>query len=257
MRLKLSIHHRYNSVLPLNYQYFLSAFIYRTLARSAPEFAEWLHQKGFEQDGRHYKLFTFGKIEPQHYRIDPERKILQLSCEQSQLTLSFWVSEAMQHFVSGLFQDQTFYIGDAIIGTEFQVAQIQVLPRPDFQPTMRWQLASPACISYQQAGRKHAQYLPPDHPEYSRLLHQHLLRKVASMHPDVPDDLSEAAFQFQPFGKSRSKLMHIKDGIKVRGFEYAFEMTAPPLLQEAAYFAGLGEKNAQGFGLIQSPSSQQ
>jgi CRISPR-associated endoribonuclease Cas6 len=157
----------------------------------------------------------------------------------------------MQHFVSGLFQDQTFYIGDTIIGTEFQVAQIQVLPRPDFQSTMRWQLASPACISYQEAGRRHAQYLSPEHPEYPRLLQQNILRKVASMHPDLAADLSGAAFQFQPFGKSRSKLIHIKDNIKVRGFEYAFELTAPPLLQEAAYFAGLGEKNAQGFGLIQ------
>jgi CRISPR-associated endoribonuclease Cas6 len=116
---------------------------------------------------------------------------------------------------------------------------------------MSWQLVSPACISYQLPDDRHAQYLAPDHPEYTRLLHQHLLRKVASMHVDLPAEVSAADFQFQPFGKSRSKLIHIKDNIKVRGFEYAFELAAHPLLQEAAYFAGLGEKNAQGFGLIE------
>lgn len=250
MRLRLSLQHSGNSLLPLNYQHFLSAFIYKALARSAPEFAAWLHQQGFEKAGKHYKLFTFGKIEPQRYHIDPQRKIMQLQSDQSELVLSFWLSEAMQHFVSGLFQDQSFYIGDQIIGTNFRVAQIQVLPRPAFQSTMRWQLRSPACISYQQENQRHAQYLPPEHPEYTRLLQQHLMRKVASMHDDLPDDLSEAAFHFQPFGKSRSKLIHIKQGIQVRGYEYSCELTAHPLLQEAAYFAGLGEKNAQGFGLI-------
>lgn len=250
MRLQLKLSHPPNSLIPLNYPPFVSAFIYKTLGRSAPEFAHWLHQKGFEQDGRHYKLFTFGKIDPQRYRIDTDRSIMQLQCEESQLMLSFWVSETMQHFVKGLFQDQAFYIGDPMVGTKFHVKQIQVLPRPDFPSTIRWQLSSPACISYQQEGRKHAQYLAPDHPAYTRLLQQNLLRKVASMYPDLTENLSVPAFQFQPAGKSRSKLIHIKNGIKIRGYEYAFEMTAPSLLQEAAYFAGVGEKNAQGFGLI-------
>ena len=43
--LNLSLTDRNRNVLPINYQYELSAWIYRVIHQSNPVFAEWLHNR--------------------------------------------------------------------------------------------------------------------------------------------------------------------------------------------------------------------
>lgn len=248
MRLQLKLRHPHNSLLPLNYQHYISAFIYKMLAQSAPEFTTWLHNQGFEKDGKHYKLFTFGRLRPQKYQIDAQRQLLQLQAENSNLTISFYVDDALQHFVQGLFQAQTFYLGDAFIGTDFEVEQINILPTPNFTDHMSWKVLSPMCISQKEKAARYAQYLAPDHPNYGALLWGNLLRKTKSVLSET-DDLANTEFKFELLGDYRSKLIQIKNS-KIRAFEFDFQLSADPVLQKMGYYAGFGEKNAQGFGLV-------
>ena len=47
--------------LPINYQYELSAWIYKVLNDGDPIFSEWLHFKGYKSKNKPFKLFTFSK----------------------------------------------------------------------------------------------------------------------------------------------------------------------------------------------------
>ena len=58
MRLKLTLQHRPNQVLPINYQYLISSWVYRTLESANAEFATQLHEYGYDFRGKQYKLFT-------------------------------------------------------------------------------------------------------------------------------------------------------------------------------------------------------
>ena len=49
-------------LIPINYQYMLSAWIYKVLNTGNPEIASWLHQQGFKADNKHFRLFTFSKL---------------------------------------------------------------------------------------------------------------------------------------------------------------------------------------------------
>ena len=46
-------------VLPINYQYPLSAAIYRIISKGDKEYANLLHEKGY---GKGFKLFTFSQL---------------------------------------------------------------------------------------------------------------------------------------------------------------------------------------------------
>ena len=49
--LNLSLVDRNRNVLPDNYQYELSSWIYKVINHSDPAFAEWLHNRGFSNVG--------------------------------------------------------------------------------------------------------------------------------------------------------------------------------------------------------------
>ena len=111
MRLKLQLQTQKGNILPFNYEYAVSAWIYKVLSKADPTFATWLHDQGYNEKGNHrkFKLFTFSKIRPSSFRIIP-RKGLLLENEQAELTLSFLKDKAMQDFVVGLFQSQQLQI---------------------------------------------------------------------------------------------------------------------------------------------------
>lgn len=48
-----------NAVIPINYQYPLSAAIYKILQKGDSEYAQFLHEEGY---GKGYKFFTFSDL---------------------------------------------------------------------------------------------------------------------------------------------------------------------------------------------------
>jgi CRISPR-associated endoribonuclease Cas6 len=62
-----------NNIVPINYQYELSAWIYKTLNSGNSEFADWLHNHGYSTGKKIFKLFAFSKIKPGKYKIVKDR----------------------------------------------------------------------------------------------------------------------------------------------------------------------------------------
>ncbi len=61
-------------VLPMNYQYPVSAWIYKVLARGDNQFSEFLHEQGFcMENQKTFKLFTFSNF---MFPTDKARQIL-------------------------------------------------------------------------------------------------------------------------------------------------------------------------------------
>lgn len=59
MRIKLTIDHLPHQKLPINYQYLISSWIYAVLYASDGEFATWLHEHGYELNGKKDFLHSF------------------------------------------------------------------------------------------------------------------------------------------------------------------------------------------------------
>lgn len=98
MRFKITISPIVSSskTIPLNYQYPLSAAIYRIISKGDEEYASFLHEKGY---GKGYKFFTFSDLKFKYKREDDRMLLLDPKVE---FTVSFHLPEASRTFVEGL-----------------------------------------------------------------------------------------------------------------------------------------------------------
>jgi CRISPR-associated endoribonuclease Cas6 len=255
MRFRLTFAYPVHAALPINYNYAIAAWIYSVLEESDPQFAEWLHSKGYSSStGKRFRLFTFGTIEGKPFEINRHSQQIIFHTNRVFLDISFYLPSAFEHFISGIFQSQTCeiraYGAPPLI---MQVEQVTALPKPDFQETMTYRTLTPICVSRHNEGERYAQYLNPNDPEYTTRLVQNLLHKYESAHLDLPKPVLHF-IDLDVLTEPYSKLITIKGGkeseTKIRGYLFEFRIKMPVELHEVAYYAGFGERNSMGMGLV-------
>ncbi len=259
MRLKLKLEvDKTHNLLPLNYQYPISAWIYNVLGRADPKYADWLHIHGHKIDNKHFKLFTFSQLFPGKYeRLNDRLKILNT---ESFLYISFHIDKSLENFIIGLFQNQEIHIADQKSKAIFNIRTIEILPVPELSKDTLFGCLSPICLSktviYNH--KKSSQYLSPHDPEYQDYFFNNLVFKYLAAHPD--DGKMKEKFKYDKLigieflSTPQSRLITIKEGreeeTKIRGFSFQFRIQAPEKLIQFGYEAGLGEKNSLGFGCV-------
>lgn len=124
MRFLLSLYtNDYQPVIPLNYQYPLSAAIYKIIQRADASFSTFLHNTGYGQ-GKSFKLFTFSDIHTP-FKINGDR--MQMLNNKAQLTVCFHVTQAAENFIKGLFMQQQLGIADKKSKALFTVQQVEAV----------------------------------------------------------------------------------------------------------------------------------
>ena len=254
-KLTLNLSDRHYRVLPLNYQYELSAWVYKVLNRGDASFSAWLHNQGYLVKGRPYKLFTFSRLQVAQFKIKQDR--LQILSDSAALLLSFYTPISAETFIAGLFRQQQFTLGDTQSQVKFAVTTISAEPAPVFANQARFRLLSPVCVStvHLAQGKSRPFYLSPADADYERIFRENLRHKYtagALLEPAAQPEITLAGVQLKITTEPVSKLITIKAGTpqqtKVRGYLFDFELQAPQELLEAGYYAGFGEKNSLGFG---------
>lgn len=260
MRFKLTfkITDASNNLLPANYQYPLSAWIYKTIHEGDHAFARFLHETGFTVGGAAYKFFTFSRLQFPNHGFAMQGDRMRLTTNKVELEVRFLAPEALRHFISGLFSQQQLRIGDKKSSVGFKVEQVEALPLPDFKTTMVYRTLSPLLVSYKAENERNAHYYEPSEKDYDELFLNNLQRKTlaAISHGLVkifaPDEITPA-FKLLD-SKPKSNKLTIKadtpSETQIRAFLYNFELTAPLLWHQIGYLGGFGEKNSLGLGCV-------
>lgn len=238
-------------MLPVDYQHYIGAWIYKVIAQADAGFASFLHSQGYSFGNKTFKLFCYSPLDFGRAKLWKEKSLFELNAETAQLQVSFYLPDAAERFIIGLFNNQEVFIGDRFNGIDFTVAQIERLPDPAISETMSYRARSAVVVSIMPENGKYAKYLSPEDENYSDLLKNNLLQKaeVIKTSLELPSDFS---FKFTLQSKAKSKLISIKaytpQESKIRGFIYDFTLTAPPEIHKLVQNTGLGEKNSTGFG---------
>jgi CRISPR-associated endoribonuclease Cas6 len=245
-----------NCILPINYQYELSSWIFHTIYSSDNDFARWLHNTGYTNQNRKFKLFTFSRLMPEKYSITRDRLIIE--SRNIAMILSFHVPKTVEHFITGLFRNQELKLGDSISSGDFRVQKIEKQPEVSFSTQMKFRAISPVIISQNIENEKYARYLSPEDASYPELFYNNLISKYVAwagmLMPEYGKDpySTDQEFGFSVLGGIRQKLIRIKAGKAdetfLKGFEFDFNLTAPVELMRIGYYGGFGEKNSLGFG---------
>lgn len=262
------------TLVPFNYAYRLSAFIYAVLSEADAQYATFLHQQGYEYSStRRFKLFTFSDLIIPNARIDPKAGGLWVTTSHIEWIVSFYVDKAAQHFIMGLFQDQRCVIATpkhrANPGrAEFIIERVEAIPLEITSEIVTLRTLSPVVIaekSERRTGRRGMdQYLHPADVQYGPLLIDNLLAKWNSVPRAVAADATSAddfatssvTYRLLPNREPRSRLITIKEDSRaqtqVRGYYgFTFELSGPKEILELAVLAGVGRYNAEGFGAVE------
>jgi len=258
MRFKLTLSRTGKSkFIPVDYQYFIGAWIYKIIGKADKQLAAFLHGTGYGESSKKFKYFNYSPLDLKPYTLWKEKQVFELQNDQISFCVSFLIDRIAESFIKGLFLNQEIFIGDRFNGIDFMVTRVESLPMPLFKETMHYSLKSALVLSVKEPDNK-ALYLSPDDGRYKNCFIKHLSEKFNTvliarpqLREEIPVD-TEIPFGLKITSRFRSRLHTIKPGTseqtRVRGFVYDFELTAPVEIHEMAYSAGFGEKNAIGFG---------
>lgn len=247
-------------VLPLNYQYPVSAWIYKVLARGDAELARMLHEEGYQlENGKTFKLFTFSQLHfpARTFKIIPGTDRMELWSRNAWLIVAFQLPQPAEKFVLGLFRDQEVVLGDRISTVSMEVESVEMLEEPEITDTeVTIRSLSPMVLAENKPDIPHETYLSPTDPAYARLFFRNLLDKhrlFADTLETVDQLWEEGQLKFtcltpQPKQKLQVIKAHTPEEVKVRGYLFEFVLTAPAGLIQTGLNSGFGSMNAMGFG---------
>jgi CRISPR-associated endoribonuclease Cas6 len=228
--------------------------IYRLLERSSSAYATFLHEQGYGAADRLFKLFTFSPL------FGQPRQVVAGHLRLETTAVTWYITSPVEAFIRHLVQGILSLDRLEIAGVPFSITQAETLPEPPFMDEMRFTCLSPLTMSVRTTGQRWALYLAPDDPQFAAAIRANLGRKYALVQSlqgkarEVPRDKA-FSLTFDPHYRARhkgriSKLIDYK-GTKIRGYQAPFTVTGPPELLRMGYTCGFGDRNSQGFGMVE------
>lgn len=263
MRFKITLRvnrKMFGNKIPINYQYEMSAAIYKILSSADTEFATWLHENGFQMDnGKQFKLFTFSRLQiPRNgFTIIKQSNQLELKSQTVDFQISFMPETSTQTFIGGVFENRTFEIGRSGALVQFEVESIELLPPPEFKETMIYNTLSPISVSCRDEQERDCYPQTPQEFKDAEWIRKRLLNNLIDKYLAFygREYSGEKFLKYMTLSEPKSSLISIKAGTReetrVRGFSCQLAINTPPELQRIAYESGLGELNSQGFGCLE------
>lgn len=247
-----------NAIIPINYQYPLSAAIYGILAKADAEYATFLHEKGYVvgEGLKHFKLFTFSDLRTK-FKLKGDRMYPSSDLE---LLVSFHLPEAAQHFVKGLFLSQDIDIADKKSRATFKLCMVEAVSdpfgqtSPDTSISIHLKPISP-CVAGIKNDKGDYDFISSVDARFPLIIKHNWAQKLMSL--GIPFKEDELQVKVQLWNtEPKSRLITIKAGTtaqtRIRGFmNFGLQLEGHKKNIEVLYNAGAGIYNAQGMGCLE------
>lgn len=228
-------------VLPVSYNYLLQGALYHSLHK---ELADFLHEKGYTDGKRSFKLFSFSLLQGA-YQLDRVKKTISFDGE-----MNLTIASPMQDFCQSL-ANILLTRGSMSLGTqETEILKVNVR-----QPKVAGDRAIVRTLSpvvlystlLRPDGRKYTVYFQPGEPDYERLFNENLQKKYRAF---FGAEAPAGKVTTKALGLPRLKVVNYKDTI-IKGYAGELLLTGPQELLQLAVDGGIGSKNSQGFGCVE------
>ncbi len=240
MRVWVTIESPRRIKLPLGHNHAVQAFIYKLLST---EFRNFLHDNGFSAGNRKMKLFTFSRLYGRFYRqgswlvYDPPVT----------LCISSPVERFVKEVTNGLIRNSKLNL----LGNELKVSSLNFPKKPKFSNEVTCKTLSPITVYSTLTtgdGRKKTYYYSPYEEEFSLIISQNLARKASILYGRNIN--GQVKIMLEHASKPRENIILFKNTV-IKGWTGTFVLKGNKKLIEAGYEAGLGNKNPEGFGMIE------
>lgn len=228
-------------VLPIHYNYLVQAAIYNSIDS---ELANFLHEKGYQDGSRSFKLFSFSLLQGA-YQMDRVRKTIAFGGE-IKLIVSSPLPDFCQSLVNSLLTKGSLRLGaqeleiEKVNVRQFQVKENQVNIRTISPAVLYSTLLRPD-------GRKYTVYFQPGESDYTRLFNENLRKKYRAL---FEREAPAGEIEVRPLGLQRMKIINYKNTM-IKGYSGKLFLSGPRELLQLAIDGGIGSKNSQGFGCVE------
>ncbi|MCQ1535277.1 CRISPR-associated endoribonuclease Cas6 [Methanosarcina sp. KYL-1] len=238
MRCRISVRKASPGPLHYDYQYGLASMLYLKLATSNIELANAIHSK------QGFKFYTFSNLILED-RIPDKNG---LNFRAAHFFLSSPDPEFIRSFAEGLLLEPEFFLGNKENNTNFVIERIEVLPSIRFEDKCVFRTLSPVYVKTlrKQEDRLVEFDLYPKDSKFHENLHKNLLARYEEFYGQKVD---KDFFEVLGVRNFKPKRVTVENNFR-RCSLMDLTLSANPKLLEFAYDAGLGEKNAMGFGCV-------
>lgn len=230
--------------LPIHYNNLIQAMLLDSLKDE--EYRTFIHDEGYRYEKRQFKLFTFSKLSGK-YSLSQDKKFIDFE-EEIMLTVSSSQESFIKQLEQGI-EEKTIRLGS----NELQVTKLIVKEESLVGDYLKVRTLSPI-VAYStiiEAGKKKTLYYTPQDEQFSKVLRENIIKKYKSIYGESAlqnDDFEVLAIATEKYQKS---VVYYKNFI-INGYSGNYVLLGNPVLIQLALEAGLGGKNAQGFGCIEA-----
>lgn len=230
--------------LPVHYNHLVQAMLLNSIEDE--QYRTFIHDQGYHYEKRQFKLFTFSKINGK-YSLSQDKKFIDFE-EEIMLTISSSQESFIKQLEQGI-KEKTIRLGS----NELQVTKLIVKEESLVGDYLKVRTLSPI-VAYStiiEAGKKKTLYYTPQDEQFSKVLRENIIKKYKSIYGERPlknEDFEVIAIATEKYQKS---VVYYKNFI-INGYSGNYVLLGNPVLIQLALEAGLGGKNAQGFGCIEA-----
>jgi CRISPR-associated endoribonuclease Cas6 len=224
----------------------------------SPEFSDFLHNRGYNLNGKPYKLFSFS-LKFEKYKSD-KNGIIPESPNVILTITSPKIDDFIKNFVIGSFERQFLRVSIGDVEHTLLIKNMELMPEPTFKDEMKFTLSSPMVISTvkEYNGKLSPYYLRPEEiDEINRILTQNLRNKyqiISNKHTTSSVTIEWDREYLSKNGRVTKKITINEYGkypVDVIGIQAPFKIKGDTDLIKTGYECGFGEKNSMGFGMVE------
>ena len=229
--------------LPIHYNHMVQAALLAVLQDK--DYQHFIHDEGYHYEKRTFKLFSFSKIMG-NYRSNMKQKQVEFKGN-----IELVISSSQETFIR-LLKEGLEEKGLRLGCKELKVKALNIHEEPLVGSYLKVESLSPivAYSTVLEGEKKRTRYYGPLEPLFSQILRENIIKKYRAIYGEKV--LEDEHFEVVPIATEHYKksVIYYKNFI-INGYNGRFLLIGNPVLIQLALEAGLGGKNAQGFGCIQ------
>ena len=238
--MQLLVHIRLDQplILPINYNHILQSVIYRAIS-IIPDFGDFVHDCGYNREGRQYKMFQFGQLKGS-YRIENRMIIFDSH-------VSFEV-RSPEPLLIRLIEDSFNYYGITFGKTQYHDVELELFDYTVEEADLVVRMKSPVTIYSTDPSTGKTYFYNPDESEFYDRINENFYRKYQAYYgiaPYKPLDISKNE------GIKTRKIVTKYQSSYVTAWFVQLNLTGERKYLDFLYQTGLGAKNSQGFGMFE------
>lgn len=259
MRFKISLNvhpEESGAILPVSYQYELTACIHRLLTEDKVRYAKWLSANGLtSEDSRRVKLYSLSNLYVPRIFVEGDR--LHINVPRVQVWISFAHNEGTEEFLRSCITNRKILLGDKKSRVGMQIGDISLVSGVEFKETMEYQSMSPVVVAGMRPNGS-VEFLDPEKNVFTQFMFEGLIERWENLNHKAWTGSRD--FHLEMITPPRRKGIYVHHFTpqeqKVIGYLLKFRVTMDPELQEFAYNLGIGDRIEQGFGYLELLNKQ-